>query len=87
MRAPAFFLIVFSLASLLTPAAASPRHAVYPRSSPPFGEIIVGCTVPGVIALAFDDGPGKYTEDNLGKYVKALLFGPETVRSVPDGSD
>ncbi|KAK2614778.1 hypothetical protein N8I77_001580 [Diaporthe amygdali] len=33
--------------------------------SVPYGELITTCTEPGTIALTFDDGPWKYTEDLL----------------------
>lgn len=33
--------------------------------STPYGQVITSCTVPGTLALAFDDGPWKYTSDLL----------------------
>lgn len=44
----------------------------------PYGEEVISCKKPGVIALTFDDGPGKLTEDivkTLNKYdAKATFF-------------
>ena len=37
-------------------------------SAVPFGLQIYGCTMPGVIAPGFDDGPWIYTEDILDRY-------------------
>ncbi len=39
--------------------------AVAAGSSVPFGTIIESCTVPGTVALTFDDGPYIYTSQNL----------------------
>lgn len=36
-----------------------------PLGSIPYGQVITSCTVPGTIALTFDDGPWKYTSDLL----------------------
>lgn len=41
------------------------------KRSVPFGTIITGCTVPGVVALTFDDGPWIYTTDVLDKFKAA----------------
>ncbi|KAF2273520.1 glycoside hydrolase/deacetylase [Westerdykella ornata] len=54
--------------------AASPRPHAQPngesnivKRAVPYGELIYGCDVPGVIAPAFDDGPWIYTEDILDR--------------------
>lgn len=39
------------------------------RAAPPFGQLIYTCTVPGVVAPAFDDGPWIYTDDMLTQSV------------------
>jgi len=39
-----------------------------PASALPFGVQIYSCTKPGVIAPAFDDGPGVYSADILDRY-------------------
>jgi len=44
--------------AILTPSA----------SALPFGVQIYSCTTPGVIAPAFDDGPGVYSADILDRY-------------------
>jgi hypothetical protein len=36
-------------------------------AAPPFGLQIYSCTVPGVIAPGFDDGPWIYSEDILNR--------------------
>lgn len=48
----------------LTVASPSPLAK---RAFPPFGQQIYGCTVPDVLAVAFDDGPWIYTDDMLDK--------------------
>ncbi|PSS05202.1 hypothetical protein BD289DRAFT_449067 [Coniella lustricola] len=42
--------------------ATLPRPSI---GSVPFGQVITRCTVPGTIALTFDDGPWRYTSDLL----------------------
>ncbi|KAJ4422198.1 hypothetical protein N0V82_003168 [Gnomoniopsis sp. IMI 355080] len=46
--------------------------------SEPYGQIITSCTVPGTLALTFDDGPWSYTSDLLDllkrKGVRATFF-------------
>jgi peptidoglycan/xylan/chitin deacetylase (PgdA/CDA1 family) len=55
--------------SLLAIVAASPMQPVQNvkkrQSSVPYGVIINGCTVPGTVSLAFDDGPYIYTNQVL----------------------
>jgi peptidoglycan/xylan/chitin deacetylase (PgdA/CDA1 family) len=47
---------------------ATPLHniAAKRQSSIPIGTIISSCTVPGTVALTFDDGPYIYTDELLG---------------------
>lgn len=54
-------------------AALGALLTVLPLSSaaPPFGLQIYSCTVPGVIAPGFDDGPGIYSEDVLNRQVNS----------------
>lgn len=71
----------------------SPRILAKPRQVPmryvtrlprpqvgtvPYGEVIKSCVVPGAIALTFDDGPSKYTNDLLDllerEHVRATFF-------------
>lgn len=44
----------------------------------PYGQVITSCTVPGTMALTFDDGPWKYTSDLLDllqrEHVRATFF-------------
>ncbi|KAJ4385815.1 hypothetical protein N0V93_010246 [Gnomoniopsis smithogilvyi] len=46
--------------------------------SEPYGQVITSCTVPGTLALTFDDGPWRYTSDLLDllkrKGVRATFF-------------
>lgn len=51
-------------------------------AAPPFGLQIYSCTVPGVIAPGFDDGPWIYSEDILDRYGAHGLF-ESPFRSVP----
>jgi peptidoglycan/xylan/chitin deacetylase (PgdA/CDA1 family) len=64
---------------LIIGAAASPVAQPQQRQSTvPTGSIIQSCTVPGVFALTFDDGPFMYTEQVLDTLaasgVKATFF-------------
>ena len=64
---------------LLALAAASPLQSLSKRQSAvPFGTVITSCTVPGTVALTFDDGPYIYTEELLNLLasngVKATFF-------------
>jgi len=43
--------------------AAAPKPLV--KKSVPYGQVITGCTQPGVVAVSFDDGPYIYTEHVL----------------------
>jgi hypothetical protein len=40
---------------------------ISPATAVPFGLQIYSCTVPGVIAPGFDDGPWIYSEDILNR--------------------
>lgn len=44
----------------------------------PYGQVVTSCTVPGTLALTFDDGPWRYTSDLLDllkrKGVRATFF-------------
>lgn len=55
--------------------ATLPRPAL---GSVPYGEVITSCSVPGTVALTFDDGPWKYTWDLLDlleyENVRATFF-------------
>jgi peptidoglycan/xylan/chitin deacetylase (PgdA/CDA1 family) len=42
-------------------------HPSSDKRSLPVGQVIYSCTVPGVVALTFDDGPYDYTIDLLNK--------------------
>lgn len=52
-------------AALLAGAAASTVSQIQQRQSVPIGSVITACTVPGVFALTFDDGPFAYTSELL----------------------
>lgn len=88
---------------LLTSAAASRSGHRRPPQDPNQGSttivsyntIIEQCTVPGVIAITYDDGPGPYTDELLEildtNQVKATFFvngnnnvGPITEGNLPD---
>ena len=63
--------------AILTPSA----------SALPFGVQIYSCTTPGVIAPAFDDGPGVYSADILDRYYAhsvSLLNRRRQIRSHAD---
>jgi peptidoglycan/xylan/chitin deacetylase (PgdA/CDA1 family) len=54
----------------LTAAALFGLVAAHPSSgkrSLPVGQVIYSCTVPGTVALTFDDGPYDYTIDLLNE--------------------
>jgi peptidoglycan/xylan/chitin deacetylase (PgdA/CDA1 family) len=53
---------IFTVATALLAAVPAVTAA-----TPPFGLQIFKCTVPGVIAPAFDDGPWMYTESILDR--------------------
>lgn len=69
-------MLVTILSVLIIGAAASP--VVQRQSTVPVGTIISSCTVSGVFALTFDDGPFMYTEQVLdtlaANNVKATFF-------------
>jgi peptidoglycan/xylan/chitin deacetylase (PgdA/CDA1 family) len=61
-----FIAVLWASQSLCAPSALLQRKQVWqePNSSlstVPFGAIIQSCTVPGTVALTFDDGPYIYT--------------------------
>ncbi|KAL2155788.1 hypothetical protein VTH82DRAFT_530 [Thermothelomyces myriococcoides] len=70
----------------------SANHTARADTSVPFGVIIEHCTVPGVVALTFDDGPFIYTShvlDLLDEYgAKATFFinGENWSRGIDDFS-
>jgi peptidoglycan/xylan/chitin deacetylase (PgdA/CDA1 family) len=69
-----FFQFLFVVSSLVLGAAATPMGVVEQRQSTvPIGTPIRSCTVPGVIALTFDDGPHIYTEQLLDTLAAAGL--------------
>jgi peptidoglycan/xylan/chitin deacetylase (PgdA/CDA1 family) len=58
---------MFSLQSLVIASLLPTQliaHAIGKRAIP-YGTAITTCTVPGVVALTFDDGPWVYTESVL----------------------
>ena len=55
---------VLAALTILTPSA----------SALPFGVQIYSCTTPGVIAPAFDDGPGIYSADILDRYIMPIPY-------------
>jgi len=64
-----------------TLAIASPfesEHLVKKQSGVPVGQLLYGCTVPGTIAITFDDGPAEFTNkllDTLAETdMKATFF-------------
>ena len=52
----------------ITVALAALTNLTSSASALPFGVQIYSCTTPGVIAPAFDDGPGVYSADILDRY-------------------
>ncbi len=69
---------LLSIVLLLARAHAAPSADKLTKRGPPRGVIIEHCTVPGVVALTFDDGPYIYTShvlDVLDEYgAKATFF-------------
>jgi peptidoglycan/xylan/chitin deacetylase (PgdA/CDA1 family) len=59
-----FFKSLLTSFLLSTLVSAHPQHSKR-QSSVPIGQIITSCTVPGNVALTFDDGPYIYTEHVL----------------------
>jgi peptidoglycan/xylan/chitin deacetylase (PgdA/CDA1 family) len=88
------FALSYWLAGIFPLAVAYPQHEhnatsltsgkdsqVVPELRPrevPYGSIITACSVPGNVALTYDDGPGLYTEELLDildkNKVKATFF-------------
>lgn len=67
-------LFSYVLSTLVAGAVASPFTSVQRRQSAvPFGTAILSCTVPGEVALTFDDGPADYTIEVLDKLAAAGL--------------
>jgi peptidoglycan/xylan/chitin deacetylase (PgdA/CDA1 family) len=60
-----------AVAALATTVFAHPYHNS--KRAEPVGTIITSCTVPGTVALTFDDGPYIYTNDLLDK-LRAVGF-------------
>jgi peptidoglycan/xylan/chitin deacetylase (PgdA/CDA1 family) len=59
---------LFLSALLASSAVARPGRTAAKKRAPSgyaFGQIISSCTVPGTVALAFDDGPYVYTDHVL----------------------
>jgi peptidoglycan/xylan/chitin deacetylase (PgdA/CDA1 family) len=57
-----------AVAALATTVLAHPQHAhSHAKRTEPYGSVITSCTVPGTVALTFDDGPFIYTNDLLDK--------------------
>lgn len=68
---------------MVSPSPFPPLHYVKTLPRPeigpiPYGQVITSCTVPGTMALTFDDGPWKYTSDLLDllqrEHVRATFF-------------
>lgn len=63
--------LLLSLTLLVTAIAAVPvethtrQNATMSASAVPFGAVIDRCTVPGTVALTFDDGPYMFTPELL----------------------
>lgn len=55
-----------AVAAIAGLASAHPGHGINKRALPT-GQIISSCTVPGVVALTFDDGVSEYTENLLNQ--------------------
>ncbi|KAH9203657.1 polysaccharide deacetylase [Leptodontidium sp. 2 PMI_412] len=55
----------------LFPLTSASPQPLTKRAAPPFGQVINSCTVPGVLAPAFDDGPWIYTDAILDKMAAA----------------
>lgn len=71
-------MLLSSAALLLGRAAASPLNPKYQTltsRSVPIGIPITSCTVPGTIALTFDDGPYIYTAKVLDLLKQANMAG------------
>jgi peptidoglycan/xylan/chitin deacetylase (PgdA/CDA1 family) len=54
--------LLFAASTFATPLQ---NNAAKRQSSIPFGSVISSCTVPGTVALTFDDGPYIYTDQLL----------------------
>lgn len=76
MRSPFVLAIILSILSIssATTLQTRPRQST---SHVPVGTVINQCTVPGTIALTFDDGPWIYTHkllDTLAEYDAVATF-------------
>lgn len=52
----------YLISALAATAAAFPAANIQPRQA---GQVYFGCSVPGTVALTFDDGPFMYTDGVL----------------------
>jgi len=76
MRLPFVLATMYSILSIssATPLQTRPRQTT---SQVPVGTVINQCTIPGTIALTFDDGPWIYTHrllDTLAEYDAVATF-------------
>lgn len=71
-----YYKLIVSVLCLIASGAAAQNLTT--KSKLPYGAVINKCTVPGEVALTFDDGPFIYTEKLLdileGNGVRATFF-------------
>jgi peptidoglycan/xylan/chitin deacetylase (PgdA/CDA1 family) len=58
-------------ALLATSTLAGPIFRSIEKRALPYGVVITKCTVAGVVAVSFDDGPAQYTDSILDKFKDA----------------
>lgn len=58
----------YLISALAVAAAASPVANIQPRQA---GQVYFGCSVPGTVALTFDDGPFTFTDTVLNTLAAA----------------
>ncbi|KAA8648854.1 hypothetical protein EYZ11_007658 [Aspergillus tanneri] len=75
---PSLIILTAIIPSTVLSSPLELKHQDVAASSVPVGSLITGCTVPGAIALTFDDGPSHHTPallDILSEYgVRATFF-------------